>query len=67
MSSSKKYEEATNFAGHPPVEMEIISKNGRSIHKFSYVPDENEVLFPKNTQLQLVEKVGENYYIFKEI
>lgn len=67
MSSSTNYEEALNFAGQPPIKMEIRSKTGRKIHKYSYVPDESEVLFAPNTKLQLVEKIGDNYYIFKEI
>lgn len=67
ISTSKNIYISEDFSWNNGITLEIKWKTWKSIQKFSYTPDEDEVLFKPWTKFKLIEKKWDNYFILEEI
>jgi hypothetical protein len=55
--SSSTKDQAVDFGKGRNVEMQIFSKHGKDISSFARKPEEQEVLFPRNTTFRVIDKI----------
>lgn len=66
-SSSSSHAEAEHFRKGGNAEIEIEGKSGRDVTSFSEYPKESEVLFPRDTEFEVVsrERMPDGHYKIK--